>query len=125
MHTITPSLGHHRIVASVLVGTLASGFAAGSSAADTGGTPQETVKFGDLDVSNSQGATTLYTRIRIAAANVCRIFDNRDVASQKRLDTCVHKAISDAVSAVDQPALFSVYNEKNPTSTRVILASGR
>jgi UrcA family protein len=123
MNTITPSNGFRRIAACVLAGTLASGLAAGSSAADVGGAPQEAVKYGDLDVSNSQGATVLYTRIRIAAANVCRIFDGRDVGSQMRLNACVHKAITDAVRDVDQPALFSVYNEKNPTSTRVILAS--
>ena len=70
MKTITPSTGLRRIVATVLFGTLASGLAVVSSADDSGAL-QERVKYGDLDVSNSQGATTLYTRIRIAAADVC------------------------------------------------------
>jgi UrcA family protein len=123
MKTITPSAGLRRIVATVLFGTLASGLAVVSRAGDSGGALQELVKYADLDVSNSQGATTLYTRIRIAAADVCRPFDNRDFASQKRLKACIHQAIADAVNQVDQPALFTVYNAKNATSKPVILAS--
>ncbi len=123
MNTITPSTGLRRIVATVLFGTLASGLVAGAKAADSGDALSETVKYGDLDLSNSQGATTLYTRIRIAAANVCSPFDHRSFASQRLLDACVHKAIADAVKKVDQPALFTVYNAKNAASKPVILAS--
>jgi UrcA family protein len=121
MNTISPAV--RRIVATVLFGTLASGLAAVASAAEDMNVPEEVVKFGDLNFSNAQGAATLYGRIHRAAANVCRTFDNRDLASRAQLDACMHKAIKEAVNKVDQPSLYAVYNAKNGTSKPVILAS--
>ena len=123
MNTTTPSTGLRHTVAAVLLGTVASGLAAVSGAADNGDTLQAVVKYGDLDVSNSEGANTLYSRIRSAAVNVCRPFDNRDFASQKLLNTCIHNAIAAAVNKVDEPALFSIYNAKHGTSTPTIIVA--
>jgi UrcA family protein len=86
---------------------------------------QVKVKFGDLNVASESGAATLYNRIRVAAESVCHPFDNRDFASKKLLAACMHKAISDAVSEVDQPALFTIYNAKTGTSKPILLASGQ
>jgi len=122
MKTITPSTGLSRIAATVLFGTLASGLAVVSSAADSDA-PHVLVKYADLNVSSPEGAATLYARIRMAAGEVCRSFDSREFATKNALDTCIHKAIADAVNKVDQPALFTVYNAKNGTSKPVILAS--
>jgi UrcA family protein len=123
MNTISPRSAVRRIVATLLMGTLASGLAAVASAAQEGDVLQEVVKFGDLNVSNAQGAATLYARIHRAAANVCRSFDNRDFESRRQIDACMHKAITEAVNKVDQPSLYAVYNAKNGTSKPVILAS--
>ena len=121
MNTISPRTALRRIAATVLFGTLASGLAAVASATEDGVVLQEVVKYGDLNVSNPQGAATLYARIRAAAANVCRPFASD--YSRRQLDECMHKAITDAVIKVDQPELFAVYNAKNGTSKPVILAA--
>jgi UrcA family protein len=123
MNTIGPRSAVHRILVTALLGTLASGLAAVASAAEDGDVLKEVVKFGDLNLSNTQGATTLYARIHHAAADVCRTFDNRDFESRVQLDACMHKAITDAVSKIDQPSLYAVYNAKNGTSKPVVLAS--
>lgn len=120
MNTTTSSL--RRIVATVLFGTLAAGWAAVSSAADSDA-PHVLVKFADLNVSSPEGAAALYARIRMAAGEVCRSFDSHEFATQNNLNACIHKAIADAVNKVDQPALFSVYSAKNGTSKSIILAS--
>ena len=40
-------------------------------AEDTGVTRSETVRYGDLDLSNQEGAVTLFRRLHNAAADVC------------------------------------------------------
>jgi UrcA family protein len=122
MKTITPYTSLRRIVAGMLFGTLASGLAGIAGAADSD-VPHRLVKYGDLNVSSPEGAATLYARIRIAAAEVCRSFDSREFATQNNLKFCVHKAIADAVKKVDQPELYAVYNAKSGTSKPIIVAS--
>jgi UrcA family protein len=122
MNTMSPFSTLRRIAATVLCGSLASGVTVVANAAQEGDVMTQVVKYGDLDVSNAQGAAMLYSRIRAAAANVCRPYDSLDF-SPRLLHDCMHKAIKDAVVKVDQPALFAVYNAKNGTSRGVILAS--
>ena len=55
------------LIAAAILGALASGYATRSAAEDPG-TRSTTVQYGDLDVSNPQGARTLYRRIFTAAA---------------------------------------------------------
>jgi hypothetical protein len=40
-----------------------------------------------------------------------------------RTDICIHHAITDAVTNVNQAALLAVYNTKNSTSKPLILAT--
>jgi UrcA family protein len=114
-----------RILAATIFAALTCGIATVSFASDGTGALQATVKYGDLNVSSTSGATTLYSRIRAAAENVCRPFNNRDFASQKLLAACVHKAMGDAVNEVNQPALFTIYNAKTGPSKPILLASGQ
>jgi UrcA family protein len=86
---------------------------------------QVKVKYGDLNVSSESGAATLYSRIRNAAESVCRQFNSADLGARKLFAACVHKAISDAVNDVDQPALFTIYNAKTQASKPIMLASGQ
>ena len=125
MTTITTSSNFRRVIAVAMIGALASSLAAVCTAADGSEAPQATVKFADLNVTSTQGAATLYSRIRMAANLVCLPLDNGDLKSKKLMDNCIHKAIADAVARVDQPALYSVYNAKNKTSRPIMLASGQ
>jgi len=114
-----------RILAATIFAALACSIATLSFASDSEGALQAKVKYADLNVSSTSGAATLYNRIRVAAENVCHPFNNRDFASQKLLAACVHKAMSDAVNEVNQPALFTIYNAKTGTSKPIMLASGQ
>jgi UrcA family protein len=111
-----------RFAAGALSLAVASSFAGICSAADTNPL-QALVKYGDLNVSSTSGATVLYNRIRAAAEQVCRPFDNRDFAFQRLKETCIHNAIADAVTKVNQPALFSVYSAKNGVSKPIMLVA--
>jgi UrcA family protein len=114
MNTIT-STRFRGLIATAIVSALASSFTAVCAAADSTDAPTAIVKYGDLNVSTSQGAASLYWRIRMAAETVCRPLDGGDLASKMRNGACVSKAIADAVTKVDQPELFDVYNAKNTT----------
>jgi UrcA family protein len=126
MSTIKTSSPLRSLIAAAIFSALAPGFAAVSAAADSTDAPQVVVKYGDLNVSNPQGAAALYARIRKAAESVCPRFERSDLGSMVRIDNCVHKAIADAVTMVNQPALFAQYNARNgsplpaaPTSSTI------
>lgn len=125
MNTITTSSPLRSLIAAAIFSALASGFSAVSAAADSSDAPQVVVKYGDLNVSNPQGAAALYGRIRRAAESVCPRFERSDLASMARMDACVHKAIADAVITVNQPALFAEYNAKNRVPLPIMLAAGQ
>jgi UrcA family protein len=85
------------------------------------------VKFGDLTLSNPQGAATLYRRIAAAARDVCGSYDldRWNLGSRASLNACVHKAIADAVTKVGQAELFAVYNAKNHQPLPITVAQTR
>jgi UrcA family protein len=77
----------------------------------------ETVQFGDLDLNNQQGAITLFRRLHNAAADVCtEPADGAEFATVVAYKRCVDHAMSDAVSAVDQPGL-TTYAQRHGVST--------
>ena len=125
MKTTTQSTNLHRMTATALFSALALSLAAMCQAGDSTDAYQTTVKYADLNVSSLSGATALYARISAAANGVCRTLDGRDLKSKTHFDRCVHQAISDAVTKVNEPALSSVYNAKNSTPKPVMLASGQ
>ncbi len=65
----------------------------------------ETVRYGDLDLNNQQGAVTLYRRLHNAAADVCSDPAEDKYSSVPHYQHCVEQAIGEAVASVDQPAL--------------------
>ena len=128
MNIITPFTRIRRLIATAIVGAVASSFAVVCAAADDIETVSVVVKFGDLNVSNPQGAATLYGRIATAAHNVCGSAASSDVfhhGSQARVDACVRKAIADAVTRVGQPELFAVYNTKNRQPLPITVAAAQ
>jgi UrcA family protein len=128
MNTTTPFTRIRRLIATAIVSAFASSFAVVCAAADDTETVSVVVKFGDLNVSNPQGAATLYGRIVAAAHNVCGSYDSNDVfhhGSRARVNACVHKAIADAVTRVGQPELFAVYNTKNRQPLPITVAAAQ
>jgi UrcA family protein len=124
MNVFSISTNLRRMTVSAVVCALAAGFAAVCSAADSDGAPQAIVKYGDLNVSSPQGAAVLYARIRTAASQLCEPLDHGDLGSKTRVAACVHKAITDAVTQVNQPTLFGVYTTKNKQPRPIVLAAG-
>jgi UrcA family protein len=116
-----------RLITATIFGAFALGCGPLSIAADNADVPQAVVKFGDLNVSNPQGAAALYSRITAAAYEVCKSFDSdpRNLEFRARLDTCIHKAIADAVTKVGQPELFAVYGAKNHQVRPIIVAAAQ
>jgi UrcA family protein len=82
------------------------------------------LKYSDLNLSKPAEAAELYVRIKIAAQEVCRRFDGRDLQSQNYFHQCVHQAIVDAVAKVDRPTLYAAYDARNPGAKQVRLAGG-
>jgi UrcA family protein len=72
----------------------------------------ETVHFGDLDLSNQQGAIALFRRLHNAAHDVCnRPAGDPDFAIGL-YKYCVDHAVREAVAAVDQPVLTAYAQER-------------
>jgi UrcA family protein len=123
MKTQITSTNLPRLITTAIFGAIALSCGAMSIAADQSDVRQAVVKFGDLNVSNRQGAATLYSRIVAAAGEVCN--DNRDLPYRARLHACVHKAIADAVTRVGQPELFAIYNAKNHRPHPITVAAAQ
>jgi UrcA family protein len=113
-----------RILAITIFAGLTWSAASVCSAAE-GDTLQVKVQYADLNVSSSQGAGRLYSRIRMAAEEVCRPLRSDDLWSKKIYASCLNAAIAKAVNKVDQPSLFSVYNAKTGTAKPIVLASSQ
>jgi UrcA family protein len=116
--------GFRTVIASALFGAIASNFAVLPASADSFDAPQVTVKYGDLNLANSQGVATLYSRIQAAAKNVCWQ-DGRDIQSTVQRNACVDKAISGAVTKVNNSALSAMYGQKTGKEMPTRVASLR
>ena len=120
---MTTSTRFRALIAATTVSVLASSFASLCTAADTGNVLQVVVKYGDLNLSNPQGAAKLYSRIASAAHEVCKPFDIDIGDFRSRLNACVHQAIMGAVIKVDRPELTAVYNAKNNQALAMTVAA--
>jgi UrcA family protein len=105
----TATLAAHRtrsgriavLVGSLLAGTL--GIAQAQPPAQE--TPSVVVKYGDLDLSTSAGARTLYQRISAAARMVCPYENARELGLKAKGRECREAAIARAVSSVHNTEL--------------------
>jgi UrcA family protein len=68
------------------------------------------VRFPDLDLSKADGVVVLYSRLRQAAAIVCRPLQSQNLSMGKQYGLCVDHAIAGAVTSVASPML-SQYHE--------------
>jgi UrcA family protein len=87
-----------------IVGALARSIVTVGHAADGNDAVQLLATYGDLRLLTGQRAAILYGRIRFAAERVCPSFDPRDLASRRRHDACVRKALREAAGSVGAPA---------------------
>ena len=126
MNTMTTSTHISRFLATAALCAFGAAQATISTAGDADGVRSITVKFADLNLSNPQGAAALYSRIASAAREACEYSRYQEFAEARAQATiCVHHAIAEAVTKVNQPALIAVYNAKNrqPLPLPVALAS--
>lgn len=75
---------------------------------------QFAVRYSDLDLASSEGATTLYRRIVAAAHRVCPDSGVRDARTAKAIRECREHAIQRAVDSVGNPQLAAVYTGRHP-----------
>jgi UrcA family protein len=120
----TTNVTFRRMLAITIFTGLASSAASVCSAAE-GDVLQVKVQYADLNLSGSQGASKLYSRIRMAAEEVCHPLRSDDLWSKKVYNSCLSAAIANAVNKVDQPSLFSVYNAKTSAAKPIVLASSQ
>jgi UrcA family protein len=73
--------------------------------------PSVVVSYSDLDLSTTDGARTLYTRISRAARDVCPFEDAVDLPRVAKNRACREAAIERAVSAVNSTQLAAVRTE--------------
>jgi UrcA family protein len=125
MNTLNTSTNLSRLISTAIFGAFTLSWGAMSIAGDESDAPQAVVKFADLNLSNPQGAATLYHRIWSAAGTVCRPQDDGSLASTSRVQICVHKAIEDAVTKVNRAELFAVYNSKSSQLRPIVIAQAR
>ena len=99
------------IVATVACVLAAGGaFAAASPAATA--TTAVTVRYGDLNLSNPEGAAALYARLRSAARKVCGTADPRELSAYDAVKQCYELALADAVERIDQARLVTLHRAR-------------
>ena len=73
-------------------------------------TRTEVVKFYDLNVATTAGASMLYDRIRTAASRVCRdVVSTMSARNRFERMTCVRELMDTAVKDVNRPALTALH----------------
>jgi UrcA family protein len=65
----------------------------------------KTVRYSDLDLTKSDGAKVLYSRIRAAAEDVCGQSTGTDPILRLAITGCIHQAVDKAVMDVNAPML--------------------
>jgi len=124
MNTIDTFKPVRGLVAAAVLCAISAGFATVAAAADYTDVRSVTVQYGDLNLSNPQGAAALYSRIVGAAHEVCDP-SSSDLASRASARKCVNKAIAHAVSRVGHPELIAIYIEKTHRALPTTVAAVR
>lgn len=127
MNKLTAPTNLRRMVAATILGTLVLGCSAFCVASDNGHVLNAVVKTGDLNLSNSEGAARLYSRIYAAAYEVCKSYttDSRDLLDLTGVTTCVENAVRKAVVKAGYPALLAIYNARHHDALPITVAAAR
>lgn len=86
----------------------------GLSAIGTANIPELTIEsvrvsYADLDLSSSEGARTLYARLRNAAENVCDVYERQSVREMLDARDCRDHALDKAVQQVGSQQLLAIH----------------
>jgi len=109
MSSMTTTIRFRTVIATALFSAVASSLAVPPAVADNVDRHQITVKYGDLNLSNPQGAATLYSRIEAAAKGSCWQLEGPGIQATLQYNGCVDLGIVSAVTQVNNPALSAVY----------------
>jgi UrcA family protein len=119
-HLMNPKIAVPCALLAILVGPL-SACAAAHAAPPAYDVATRTVKYGDLDLSRTAGAASLYSRIQTAARAVCDSPISSGVREALLLSRhCMEQSIARAVADVNAPTLTNYYAMK--TKHAVMLA---
>lgn len=93
-------------IAGCMVAAAASSVGAAIPPADA---PSIVVRYADLDITTSQGASALYRRIASAAEHVCPDADIRDLERSSQVRWCRQQAVARAVKTIGSPLLAALH----------------
>jgi UrcA family protein len=103
----------NKVMAAMCLGYGMAGISAMAGAAEQA-PPSEVVRYSDLNISNPDGALTLYHRIQAAAHRVCRVDMAWEIPSSGREQTCYRHAVDQAVKGVNSAALSQIHGNATP-----------
>jgi len=86
---------------------------ASANVSSPGEVMSRTVKYGDLNLNNEEGARSLLRRIRTASRYVCTGGDahwSGSLNTSRAYRTCVRQAQDGAVAQIKSPLVHSLYN---------------
>ena len=92
-----------KLIAGLLASTV--GVATVCAAENEAAPPQQVVRFGDLNLSDSHGVAAAYGRLIWAARRVCAGADSADYWIRESATPCIIQAVSRAVDSIGAPRL--------------------
>ena len=106
----------HGSMLAALTACMAVGLADVAHSATPDAAPSIKVSYGDLDLTNAQGAHTLHTRVTAAARQVCAPdgLDIRDLKLYSVERSCMSEAIANAERAVQGATVASLEVRRGP-----------
>lgn len=100
---------NRRLKITMMMSALALGYQLANAAPPQDDVPSMVVRFGDLDLTRSDGIAALYGRLKNAAETVCAPQDAADLPSKRLFETCWTDALSRAVLKVNRASLTAYY----------------
>jgi UrcA family protein len=77
--------------------------------------PETTIRVGDLDLTDGDGAVTMLARIRKASAAVCRASpgaSGNEIAAIELYDRCFRESVARAVGQLDAPLVTAAHETR-------------
>jgi UrcA family protein len=76
------------------------------------------VRYSDLNLSQPQDASTLYTRIQRAAREACERDEAASLARLQQFHKCVDQAVTNAVAAISSQRLTEIHEAQTHHQSR-------
>jgi UrcA family protein len=98
----------------VLTGSLVSSSAGAAGVADF---PTATVRYSDLNLTNTDGVRVLYQRLKAASRQVCRTYEGPELARIADWRACYDRALNGAIAKLNVPILTSMHSKSGERAT--------